>query len=90
MMITFTANGWEDYLYWQKQDRRTLKRINELIKDIQRNGFVGKGKSEPLKGNLSEMWSKRIDSENRLVFTKDKGTVVMYSCRFHDTHLKRL
>lgn len=86
MMVTFTANGWEDYLYWQKQDRRTLKRINELIKDIQRNGFVGKGKSEPLKGNLSEMWSKRIDSENRLVFTIDKGSVVIYSCRFHYTH----
>lgn len=86
MMVTFTANGWEDYLYWQKQDRRTLKRINELIKDIQRNGFVGKGKSEPLKGNLSGMWSKRIDSENRLVFTIDKGAVVIYSCRFHYTH----
>ncbi len=86
MMVTFTANGWEDYLYWQKQDRRTLKRINELIKDIQRNGFVGKGKSEPLKGNLSGMWSKRIDSENRLVFTIDKGSVVIYSCRFHYTH----
>ena len=86
MMVTFTANGWEDYLYWQKQDRRTLKRINELIKDIQRNGFVGKGKSEPLKGNLSGMWSKRIDSENRLVFTIDNGAVVIYSCRFHYPH----
>lgn len=86
MMVTFTANGWEDYLYWQKQDRRTLKRINELIKDIQRNGFVGKGKSEPLKGNLSGMWSKRTDSENRLVFTIDNGAVVIYSCRFHYTH----
>ena len=86
MMITFTANGWEDYLYWQKQDRRTLKRINELIKDIQRNGFVGKGKSEPLKGNLSEMGRKGRDSEDRLVFKIDKGAVVIYSCRFHYTH----
>lgn len=85
-MVTFTANGWDDYLYWQSQDRKTLKRINDLIKDIQRNGFIGKGKSEPLKGNLSGMWSKRIDSENRLVFTIDKGTVVIYSCRFHCTH----
>ena len=60
--------AWNDYLYWQMQDKKTLKKINDLIKDIDRNGYKCKGKPEPLKGNLSGFWSVRIDQKNRLVF----------------------
>ena len=60
--------AWEKYLYWQGQDKRTLKRINELLRDIERNGYKGKGKSEPLKGDLTGWWSVQIDEKNRLVF----------------------
>ena len=68
MHKTWSEEGWNDYLYWQSQDRKTLKKINDLIKDIERNGSdKGIGKPEPLKGNLSEFWSRRIDEKNRLV-----------------------
>lgn len=68
MRKTWTEQGWDDYLYWQTQDKRTLRRINDLVKDIERNGIAsGIGKPEPLKGDLQGFWSRRIDEKNRLV-----------------------
>ena len=66
--LLFLPEGWEDYLYWQTQDKKTLRRINALIKDIQRNPFEGLGKPEPLKGNYQGWWSRRIDEVNRIVY----------------------
>lgn len=70
-------------MYWQGQDRKTLKRINMLIKETMRNPFEGKGKPEPLRGNLSGMWSKRIDGSNRLVYSVEKDMVIIVSARDH-------
>ncbi len=81
--ITFFKNGFEDYLYWQAQDKKTLKRINQLIEDIIRNGNKGIGKPEPLVGNLSGFWSRRIDDKNRLVYTVDNNIVKIIACRGH-------
>ena len=67
--IMFTERAWEEYCYWQKQDRKTLKRINQLLIDIKRNEFAGIGKPEPLKNDLSGFWSRRIDKFNRLIYT---------------------
>ena len=64
----FTENGWIDYVYWQTEDRNTLKKINSLIKDIERNGNCGTGKPEPLVGNLSGYWSRRINDKDRLIY----------------------
>ena len=75
--------AWEDYLWWQMQDKKTLKRINQLIKDIDRNGFQGLGKSEPLKGDLSGFWSRRIDNKNRLVFRIKEDVLEIVSCKGH-------
>ena len=75
--------AWDDYLYWQAQDKKTLKRINALMKDIERSGFEGIGKPEPLKGNLSGFWSRRIDDVNRLVYRIKDGTIEIVSCRGH-------
>ena len=75
--------AWEDYLYWQIQDKKTLKRINALIKDAERNPFSGIGKPEPLKGNLSGFWSRRIDDVNRLVYRIQHDTLEILSCRGH-------
>jgi len=82
--ISFSDNAWEDYLYWQTQDKKTIKKINALLKDIERNGHDGIGKSEPLTANLSGMWSKEIDKQNRLVYriTED-GTIDVDQCRTH-------
>ena len=80
----FTPNAWEDYLYWQKQDRKKLIRCNELLRDIDRNGMnKGIGKPEPLKGDLRGWWSRRIDDSNRLVYRIQDGNVVVLSCRYH-------
>jgi toxin YoeB len=79
----WSDNAWEDYLYWQTQDRKTLKRINELLKDIDRNGYKCKGKPEPLKGNLSGFWSVRIDQQNRIVFRIENGAIEIAQCRTH-------
>ncbi len=79
----WSDNAWEDYLYWQTQDRKTLRRINELLKDIDRNGYKCKGKPEPLKGNLSGFWSVRIDQQNRIIFRIENGAIEIAQCRTH-------
>lgn len=81
--LQFTDECWKDYVYWQGQDKRTLKRINDLIKDAQRDPFAGIGKPEPLKGNLSGLWSRRIDEANRLVYEVVDDVLIIISCRYH-------
>lgn len=83
MQILWEESAWEDYLYWQTQDKKTLKRINALIKDIQRSTFEGIGKPEALKENLSGYWSRRIDETNRIVYCEKNGAIVIASCRGH-------
>lgn len=75
--------AWEDYLYWQSQDKKTLKRINALLKDTERNPFEGIGKPEPLKGEFSGFWSRRIDESNRFVYRVKNGVLEILSCRGH-------
>ena len=75
--------AWEDYLYWQMQDKKTLKRINQLIKDIDRNGYSGIGKPEPLKGDLSGFWSRRIDDKNRIVYRIHNNKIEIVQCCSH-------
>jgi toxin YoeB len=82
-LLVFTSRGWEDYLYWQTQDRKTLKRINQLIRDILREPFAGIGKPEPLRDNLSGFWSRRIDEANRIVYAVDQSAITILSCRLH-------
>lgn len=79
----FTDNAWSDYVYWQTEDRKTLKKINSLIEDISRNGNSGLGKPEPLTGNLSGFWSRRIDEANRLVYRIKADNIEIISCRYH-------
>ena len=81
--LTWTDEAWADYLYWQTQDRKTLKRINKLIEDTRRQPFEGIGKPEPLRGNLSGFWSRRIDDTNRLVYAVDDELLIIISCRYH-------
>jgi toxin YoeB len=76
-------DAWEDYLYWQQYDKSMLKKINALIKEITRTPFQGTGKPEPLKENLSGFWSRRINQEHRLVYTVEKGAVIILQCRYH-------
>ena len=75
--------AWEDYIYWQAQDKKTLKRINQLLQDINRNGYEGIGKPEPLKGKFSGWWSRRIDDTNRLVYRINNGQIEIAQCRSH-------
>ena len=75
--------AWEDYLYWQSHDKKTLKRINQLIRDVERDPFHGIGKPEPLKGDLSGFWSRRIDYTNRLVYRIKDGMLEILSCKGH-------
>ena len=82
-MIVFNPNGWYDYLYWQTEDKKTLKRINKLINDIVRNGNDGLGKPEQLRGNLSGYWSRRIDDFNRLVYKIENENIYILGCRYH-------
>jgi toxin YoeB len=81
--IKFTNNAWSDYVWWQGQDRKTLKRINGLIESARRDPFVGVGKPEPLVGNLSGYWSRRIDDTHRLVYAVEDDAVVVVGCRYH-------
>ncbi len=82
-ILSWTQEAWEDYVYWQKQDKKTLKRINNLIKSVLWTPFEGIGKPEPLKENLSGFWSRRIDDVNRLVYACDDQGVTIISCRYH-------
>lgn len=75
--------AWEDYLYWQKQDKKTLRRINQLLQDIDRNGYSGIGKPEPLKDNLQGYWSRRIDDTNRIVYRIIDDRIEILQCRSH-------
>lgn len=83
MNISFTENAWEDYLHWQKMDKKIVKRINELIKDIKRNPFEGLGKPEPLKYDLVGKWSRRITDEHRLVYQVEGNNLIVFTCRYH-------
>ena len=83
MNITWHESAWEDYLYWQKQDKKTLAKINKLLADICRNGNTGIGKPEQLRGNLSEYWSRRIDEKNRIVYSINDGNVNIIQCGSH-------
>ena len=83
MNKVFTSNGWEDYIYWQTEDKKTLKKINTLLKDIDRNGNEGIGKPEPLIGNLSGFWSRRINEKDRLIYKIDEYNIYILSCRYH-------
>lgn len=83
MRITFSENAWEDYVSWQNEDKKMLKKINDLIKDIQRHPFEGIGKPEPLKFDLKGLWSRRIDREHRIVYQTMDEELLIYSCRYH-------
>jgi toxin YoeB len=81
--LTWSAEAWDDYLYWQETDKKTVKNINKLIKDATRTPFEGKGKPEPLKHNLAGFWSRRITSEHRLVYAVSDDVLLIASCRYH-------
>jgi toxin YoeB len=83
MKLIFSENAWEDYLYWQKTDKKILKRINKLIKDIQRYKYEGIGKPEPLKHNLSGFWSRRINNEHRIVYNIENNTILIAQLKYH-------
>ena len=79
----WTDDAWNDYLYWSTQDKKTLKRINQLLKDIDRNQFDGIGKPEPLKYELRGFWSRRIDDNNRLIYKVENDNIIILHCRGH-------
>lgn len=83
MNKAFTDIGWEDYLYWQTEDRKTLCKINTLLKDIERNGNEGIGKPEPLTGDLSGFWSRRINQKDRLIYALEMDQIIIIACRYH-------
>jgi toxin YoeB len=83
MKITFDENAWDDYLFWQKNNRKILTKINNLLKDIERSPFAGIGQPEPLKYELQGLWSRRIDLEHRLVYQVVNDEIQIASCRFH-------
>ena len=82
-LLSWTQEAWESYLYWQKHDKKILKRINMLIKDTLRDPYNGLGKPEALKANLSGFYSRRIDIEHRLVYAIEEKQIVIISCRYH-------
>jgi toxin YoeB len=82
-MLAWTDEAWNDYVYWQGQDKKTLKRINKLISDTKRSAFEGIGKPEQLKENLSGFWSRRIDETNRLIYADTDPQLTIISCRYH-------
>ncbi len=81
--ISFSERAWAEYLYWQSQDKKSLKRINQLLKDVERSPFEGIGKPEALVGNLSGFWSRQIDDKNRLVYRINGEFIEILSCREH-------
>ena len=83
MRLIFSDKAWDDYLYWQKNDKQVLKKINQLIKDIKREPFDGVGEPEPLKHELSGFWSRRITDEHRLIYQVDESGLSIASCRYH-------
>lgn len=83
MNKAFTDIGWEDYLYWQTEDRKTLRKINTLLKDIERNVNEGIGKPEPLTGDLSGFWSRRINQKDRLIYALEMNQIIIIACRYH-------
>ena len=83
MILMWAEHAWDDYLYWLEVDKKKIKRINELIKDIKRSPFEGIGDPEPLKHNWSGYWSRRIDKEHRLVYKVDESGLSLAQCRFH-------
>lgn len=83
MNLTFASSAWEDYIYWQTTDKKMLKRINTLIKDIKREPFKGLGEPEPLKYNWSGYWSRRINLEHRLVYKVTDQAILIAQCRYH-------
>ena len=83
MKLVFSEHAWEDYLYWQRTDRKILERINKLIKEIQRSPFEGTGKPEPLRHGLSGYWSRRITDEHRIVYKVEKDSVNLAQLRYH-------
>ncbi|MCX6305379.1 MAG: Txe/YoeB family addiction module toxin [Bacteroidetes bacterium] len=83
MKVTFSQNSWEEYQSWQLDDKKMLKKINDLIKDIQGTPYQGLGNPEPLKYDLAGFWSRRIDREHRLVYQVSGKEILIYSCRYH-------
>lgn len=83
MKIIFSNIAWDDYTSWLKEDRKMISKINDLIKDIKTNPAEGKGKPEPLKYDLSGLWSRRIDREHRLVYKVEDEDIYIYACRYH-------
>lgn len=83
MKLTFASNAWDDYLYWQQTDKKILKKINTLIKELLRTPFEGTGKPEPLKYELSNVWSRRINLEHRLVYRVNEDEIEIVQCRYH-------
>lgn len=83
MRIIFLDDAWDDYLYWQNTDKTLLKKINALIKEIERQPFEGNGKPEPLRHNLAGWWSRRINLEHRIVYKIDEDAIVILQCRYH-------
>ena len=83
MKILWHENAWDDYCAWQTEDKKTLKKLNALIKDIQRSPFDGIGKPEPLKENLSGWWSRRIDDTNRIFYKQDGDNIIIAACKGH-------
>ncbi len=82
-LLCWTDEAWDDYIYWQSQDKKTLKRINKLIADVKRSPFEGIGKPESLKENLAGFWSRRVDETNRLVYAVEDSSITVISCRYH-------
>lgn len=83
MIKAWTDDAWEDFEYWTAQDRKTLRRILQLLQDIDRNGYTGLGKPEPLRGDLSGYWSRRIDDKNRIVYKIENGIIKIVQCGSH-------
>ena len=83
MRLMWLSEAWEEYLYWQKQDAKTLERINTIIKETRREPFAGIGKPEPLRSNLTGWWSRRITREHRLVYKVENDMLIIMQCRFH-------